>query len=182
MDAQALVGVANLSHQLGLTSVMYWVSRAGNFGECWIVLGVVLLCFKRSRWAGLAVLLAIALSSMLGPGLLKTLVARPRPCSVMLPDFLQSCPQSFSFPSGHTAAAFAAATVLWVRKSPLAIPVFALAFLMGVSRMALFVHYPTDVMAGALLGIASGIAASMLVETLRTWYERRHAALGEKNL
>lgn len=170
MDAQALVGVSNLTHVLGLTTALQWLSRAGDNGECWIALGIILLFFRRTRCMGVAILLALVLSSLISLGVLKTLVERPRPCTIWLPAFLSYCPPSFSFPSGHTTAAFATVGVVWMMRSSLLWPVLIAALLMGLSRMALFVHYPTDVMAGLIVGLGSGFIVASLVR----WNERRH--------
>ena len=87
--------------------------------------------------------------------LLKNVVARPRPCDV-IPEMplLIPQPQSFSFPSGHTMSSFAAATVLLFASWKWGIAAYAMAGVVGFSRVYLFVHYPTDVLAGVALGIA----------------------------
>ncbi len=75
---------------------------------------------------------------------------------------LIEAPKDFSFPSGHTGASFAAAAALFFVGSRGWIPAAVLAALIGFSRLYLYVHYPTDVLAGALLGIAAGWAACRL--------------------
>ena len=95
--------------------------------------------------------------------ILKPLAARPRPFEVnMGVRLLIEAPKDFSFPSGHTGASFAAAAALFFVGSRGWIPAAVLAALIGFSRLYLYVHYPTDVLAGALLGIAAGWAACRL--------------------
>lgn len=165
-DAQALMGIAEICHRLQLTRLMELISLVGNSGACWIALGGLLLLFRRTRWLGVAVMLSLVLSSLITEGLLKDLVARPRPCSVFMPSFITHCPHSPSFPSGHTTAAFAAAGVLLFLGCRWAWVAIVAALLMGLSRMALFVHYPTDVMGGIVVGLAS---AFVVAWGLRRW-------------
>ena len=96
--------------------------------------------------------------------ILKPAAARPRPFEVnMGVRLLIEAPKDFSFPSGHTGASFAAAAALFFAGSRGWIPVGILAVLIGFSRLYLYVHYPSDVLAGALLGIAAGWFACRLV-------------------
>jgi membrane-associated phospholipid phosphatase len=90
---------------------------------------------------------------------LKLVVNRNRPF-VTYPDLIKRDNVGpYSFPSGHTAGAFACATALTLstKKWQVAVPAYAYAGLVGYSRMRLGVHYPTDVLGGALVGIGSGL-------------------------
>ena len=94
---------------------------------------------------------------------LKPLVARVRPCDVNTAvQLLISRPDDFSFPSGHTGASFAAVSALCCSRSRLWIPSLVLAVLIAFSRLYLYVHYPTDILAGMLLGITSGWLGSLV--------------------
>ena len=120
-----------------LDHLMLFISTLGNVGAIWIALAALLLIIS-----GL---------------ILKPLVGRDRPCDLSVPeDMLLACLSDHSFPSGHTAAAFAAATALFLCHKKAGLFALCLAFLMGFSRLYLFVHYPSDVIAGALLGIVFG--------------------------
>ncbi len=77
---------------------------------------------------------------------------------------LIAVPQDYSFPSGHTMASFAAATVLWHWNRKAGLATYLLAGMIAFSRLYLFVHFPSDVLAGALLGCLVGIAAVRLVD------------------
>lgn len=152
---------------------MIFLSEIGNSGLIWFVLGMVLLVGRKYRWLGVAVLLALAISVVVGNGILKPLAARLRPGTVFpwMP-MLISLPTDYSFPSGHTFASFAAATAIFCRSRKAGSAALLLAAGIGFSRLYLFVHYPSDVLAGVLLGIISGIAAyrlSCYLSTTRSW-------------
>ena len=141
-----------------LTVLFKVITFLGEGGLIWIILGLCLAAYKKTRWIGISVLLALLFSLLVGNVTLKPLVARPRPCwrnpSVNL---LIQNPKDYSFPSGHTGSAFAAAVVMF-RGLPkkFGIPILVFACLMGLSRLYVGVHYPSDVLGGVLIG--TGIA------------------------
>lgn len=140
-------------------------TQLGNAGVAWIVLSVVLLFFKRTRKSG-ALALCAMLFGLIGTNLvLKNLVQRMRPFEAV-EGLLHLVPitDPNSFPSGHTTAAFAAG-VVWLRTLPVRwARVLALvsAVLMAVSRLYVGVHYPTDVLAGAVMGTVCALLALWL--------------------
>ena len=141
----------------------------GEAGAAWIVLALVLLFRKKTRYAGLLALCAMAAGFLLGEVLLKNTVCRERPFA-LFPDYtalLISPPSGFSFPSGHTCASFAAATVLCRQFRKWGVPALILASLIGFSRIFLFVHFPTDVLAGMVLGIACGLLTCWVAERIK---------------
>lgn len=151
-----------------LDGVMVVVSTLGDAGAVWIVLALVLLCFRKTRRAGLTVALALVLDVIVCNGVLKPLFDRVRPCVVNpAVELLVACPTDASFPSGHTAASFAAAGALRAAGSRLWMPGLVLAVLIAVSRLYLYVHWPTDVLAGALLGWGLGCAARSLLQRMQ---------------
>ena len=151
-----------------LDGVMVSVSTLGDAGAVWIVLALVLLCIPRTRRAGVTVALALVLDLIVCNGILKPLFDRVRPCVVNpAAELLVRCPTDASFPSGHTAASFAAAGALRAAGSRLWIPGLVLAVLIAVSRLYLYVHWPTDVLAGALLGWGLGYAARSLLHRMQ---------------
>ena len=133
-------------------------------GIVWIISGVALLFFKKYRKYGIFLLVAMLLGSLIGNELIKPLVARPRPCHLvsLLPDMLIEVPTSFSFPSGHTVSSVVAATVLTRANKKFGYVAIPLAVLIAFSRMYLFVHFPTDILAGTILGFALGFATVSL--------------------
>ena len=142
---------------------MPFVSFFGNAGWFWVVTAILLLCFARTRKTGAAVAIALVFDVILCNMIIKPLVARPRPYEVnTLIELIVQKPMEYSFPSGHSAASFAAATALALQKSKLAVPALIFAALIAFSRLYLYVHYPTDVLGGILLGAFVAVFASIL--------------------
>ncbi|MDO4294855.1 MAG: phosphatase PAP2 family protein [bacterium] len=141
-------------HRPWLDACMKALTSLGNGGWFWIVLGLLLLCFAKTRKAGFGILLSLFLGLLLGNLLLKNLVARERPCWLMpeLP-LLIAVPQDYSFPSGHTLASVEAALMLYLHHRRWGVLAGLLALGIAFSRLYLFVHFPTDVLAGALLAL-----------------------------
>lgn len=150
-----------------LDIVMPMITRLGDGGILWIFCSLFLLAFPKTRKAGAAVAVSLVLEVICCNVILKPFVARIRPCDVDLAvKLLIPHPGGYSFPSGHTGASFAAASALIFGKSRLGIPALVLAGLIGFSRLYLYVHYPTDVLAGALIGLMLGGLGNMLVESI----------------
>ena len=142
-------------------------THLGDAGLLWMVLSAVMLLFRPTRKAGAAALLAMGLGLLLTNLTVKPLVSRPRPwldVEGLIPLIAEHDPHSF--PSGHTCAAFAAAMV-WVRGLPKgwmkALSV-GMAVCMGLSRLYVGVHYPIDVLCGALIGSLCAWAAWQLLK------------------
>jgi undecaprenyl-diphosphatase len=122
----------------------------------WIVFALVLICFKKTRYCGFVILLAMGLDTLLAEGVVKNIVCRVRPCNLVNDvDMVVNKPTSYSFPSNHSASSFAAATaiLLSARKKLWAVPAFIFAILVAFSRIYLFVHFPSDIFAGMIFGI-----------------------------
>ena len=114
MELEILHAIQGM-HTDWLNTVMIVLSTLGNGGLLWIVIGVVLTIPKRTRNCGITMLLAMALSFLLGNMLIKNLVQRPRPCAVDTSvKLLIPFPSEYSFPSGHTLNGFTAATVIFL--------------------------------------------------------------------
>lgn len=146
-----------------LTRVMQVITHTTDKGVIWILIGLGMMCFSQTRRDGFLCLLAIAFNALVVNGILKHGVARVRPFNAV--EKLHSLikpPDDFSFPSGHTAVAFAATAAIFFagyKKTAIALAFYAV--LVGFSRIYLGVHYLTDVLAGAFIGvlIAYGIYA-----------------------
>ena len=138
--------------------VMCFITSLGNGGMIWIALGVLMLLIPRTRKSGLVVLTALVLDLILCNGILKHLFARVRPCDVNTAiQLLIPRPTDYSFPSGHTAAAFAATSALFFAGEwKIWKPSLILAILIAFSRLYLYVHYPTDILGGVIVGIVCG--------------------------
>lgn len=146
-----------------LTEILRAVTHTSDHGEIWILCGLLLLCFPKSRRAGLTVLLSLMLCFVLNNMLLKNIVARTRPYEVV-EGLIPLVPRlrDFSFPSGHTAISFAAAVSIY-RTMPRTYGVAALilAAVIAASRLYLGVHYPSDVLGGIMGGMIAAYAAGM---------------------
>ena len=151
-----------------LDKILAFITSLGNAGIIWIVLAVVLLILPKMRKTGIIVAAALLMDLVLCNLILKNLVARVRPYDVNTAiAILIKKPLDFSFPSGHTAASFAAMTALFLAKMKKAwIAALVLAVLIAFSRLYFYVHYPTDVLGGAVVGILSGIIGYAVVEKI----------------
>lgn len=147
--------------------IMPYITALADSGFIWIVLTLILLCTRRFRRAGQASAIALVFMLLVGNVILKPLVGRVRPYDVNTAiQLLVSAPTDFSFPSGHTFASFACSVTLFLEHRRLGIPTLILAALIAFSRLYLYVHYPTDVLAGLLLGIAAAFLGRWLAPKL----------------
>ena len=166
MELNILYWIQNL-HSNFLDTIMVTIFNdiVGTKGEIWVILGIVLLLIPKTRKAGLCVLSAYIVAYYIGDGILKDLIARPRPCMVdETVELLVSKPSSFSCPSVHSMLAFASASsVFWFHKKA-GIAALVFAALIGFSRMYFFVHFPTDVLLGSVLGFLIGTAICFLAK------------------
>jgi len=157
MDETILLFVQEHLRSPILNSIMIFISILGNYGFIWIVAAMVLMSRKDTRKAGFLSLLAMGLCYILTNVMLKNLFSRERPYNrfaEIIP--LITRPLDYSFPSGHTASAFAAVGIFArYLKRKQAVPAAIYAVLMGFSRVYVGVHYPTDVLAGMLMGTIS---------------------------
>lgn len=144
-----------------LDSVFSVITHFGDGGVFWILFTLVLLAFRKTRKIGIVLSIALIIEAVLCNLLLKPVVARTRPYDVNTAvRLIVNKPGDFSFPSGHTSASFTCTTGLFMfRIKKFWIPALVLSVLIAFSRMYLYVHYPTDILGGAVLGIMSGTAA-----------------------
>lgn len=149
--------------------IMPLISSLGNAGILWILLTIVMLIRPKTRKTGWILLAALLVDLIICNLCLKPLVARVRPYNVNRTVTLLVAPlKDYSFPSGHTAASFACVIALylagekWLWKIALVISI-----LIAFSRMYLYVHYPTDVLGGVIVGIFSGIIGYLIIKKLK---------------
>lgn len=150
-----------------LDALAVFFNYAGEHGEIWIAFTLILLLCRRTRKAGLAMAIALVSYLVAGDFILKPLFARPRPCDVNTAvTILVKRPHGHSFPSGHTASAFAAAFALCRQDRKLGSPALILAVFIAFTRLYLYVHFPTDILGGVVLGLALGALASLLADKI----------------
>lgn len=147
----------------GIDRALVEVTRAANYSRLWLlVAGALATCGgRRGRRAAGRGVVAIALAAALANGPAKLLVRRRRPFARSHPTLIRM-PGSTSFPSGHSASAFAFATGVSEELPLLAPALVPLAGAVAYSRVHTGVHYPSDVVAGAAIGIGSGILVKRL--------------------
>lgn len=150
------------------------ITRLGDEGILWIAIALILLCFKKTRKIGITMALGLIITTILGNEVLKKIVQRPRPFDTpgALLDgdsLLVPRPGQYSFPSGHTGSSFASAVSIFLYDKKWGIPALVLAAAIAFSRLYVYVHFPTDVMAGTILGTLSALIAFFL---WRKWIER----------
>lgn len=153
LDMEILYFINNHLRNPVFDKVMIVFTFLGDVGVVWILISLFLLVSKKYRKVGIMTICALIVSTVLGSGILKHLIQRPRPfVSDPTVEILISKPLSYSFPSGHTASSFAAAGILAKELKRYGIHAVVLAILIAFSRMYLFVHYPTDIIGGIILG------------------------------
>ena len=151
-----------------LNGAMQFITHLGDTGAIWIALALILLAIPRTRKAGLVCAAALIVNLLITNVALKNIIQRIRPYDVMDSlKILVEAEHDFSFPSGHTACSFAGA---WAMRRTLPkkcwIPALVLAVLISLSRLYVGVHYPTDVIAGAIVGT---IAAEISYRSLKKY-------------
>jgi membrane-associated phospholipid phosphatase len=163
MDDQ-LMRRSSLSRSPALDRLLVAVTRAANYSKLWLLIVGVLAMVggPRGRRAAERGLISIAIAAALANGPAKLLVRRRRPVTHSAPPTLIPMPRSTSFPSGHSAAAFAFTTGACAELPALAPLLVPLAGAVAYSRTHVGVHYPTDVAAGMAIGIGSGVLAGRL--------------------
>lgn len=177
-----------------LDKIMIAITTLGEGGIIFILLALALICTKKYRKAGVAVLVALVVMEIGNNLILKEIFARPRPFNLAEIDpvkyawwaeayrfpGLVSEPSSYSFPSGHTSSAFAAAiAVLWYDRK-IGIPTTVFAFIMGFTRIYVEVHYPTDVLFGAVFGVVYALIGVLIMKALYPQLEKLFAKAAEK--
>jgi len=150
------------------------ITKLGDGGVFFIAIGLMLLIFNKTRKCGIMILAALILELVVVNLTMKPLFARVRPYDVNAAyQLLINAPHDYSFPSGHTASAFAFAAAIFAFNKKWGIAAGILALLIGFSRLYLYIHYPTDVAAGLVIGIALGLLGALLTNTVYRTLEKR---------
>ena len=168
LDGNILLWIQEYIRNDFLTPIFKFITSLGDEGYVWIAIAIVLLFVKNYRKVGLMVGASLLGSLVFNNMLIKNIVARPRPyrmietLTILIPE-----PGEYSFPSGHTSSSFAAGVVLYLMlPKKYGIPAMVLAFLIGISRLYVGVHYPTDVLGGMVMGTLIATAVVKATEKL----------------
>lgn len=165
-EVAVLLSLRNFAESPGTLRFWETVTTLGDSGLVWIAIALFLTFSKYTRAAGCAVATALFCGFLICNAFLKPLVDRLRPCEILPDNLLFPCPMDPSFPSGHTTASFAAALALAAFYPRTGAATLILAVLIAYSRMFLFVHWPSDVFAGVLIGVVSAILAVRWIKPL----------------
>lgn len=153
-----------------LTPIVTFITHLGDAGMIWIVLAILLLIFKKTRRTGAVMTISMILNAIATNVVLKRVLARTRPYEIVegLQNIIEK-QSDFSFPSGHTACAFAGAVVIYIHcPKKYGIPALVFAVLIALSRLYVGVHFPTDVIGGAVVGTIAALLAC--------WIEKKWSA------
>lgn len=181
-DLPVLEWIAENLHCPFLDRLFPIITLLGDAGIFWIAIAVVLMFLPKYRKTGIAMGGALLMGVVLCNLILKPWVARMRPFDYQLEFFnkqislLIATPHDYSFPSGHTIASFEGAGVLLLNHKKLGIPAMILASLIAFSRLYLYVHYPTDVLASVILGFGLAILANWLTNSVHRTLQNRKKA------
>jgi membrane-associated phospholipid phosphatase len=155
LDLKLLRWMRTHGHSPAIEDAAVALGKAGNNGLIWFILGATLAIIENGRWESWLICAALGpVAIVLNYGI-KLLVKRPRPVLEGLPP-LGGAPSSLSFPSAHATSSFAVATAM-CRVDPATSAAFLVALALALGRPYLGMHYPSDVLAGALIGIALGL-------------------------
>lgn len=157
IDFMILDSIQNLIRCTFLDEVLAFITHLGDTGVIWIATGIIMLFFRKYRKCGVMVLASLVLCAVLTSGVIKPLVGRMRPFQIR--EFVPfiAPPGGYSFPSGHTSSSFTAATAIFLFHRRGGAVAYVLAALIAFSRLYFYVHFPTDVLTGAVLGILCAV-------------------------
>ncbi len=172
IDISILEWIRNNLWNPVLDKIMVAITSLGYKGILWIAVAVVMLFFKSTRKTGIKLGVALVLGLAIGNGIIKNVVARPRPYDfqaargVDIPLLINKL-KDFSFPSGHTLSCFEAAGVLMIcDRKRFGWAALVVAILISFSRLYLYVHYPSDVLAGIVLGLIFAVLGCIIVDAI----------------
>ena len=170
MDSRILLFFQDVVRDPVLTPVFTVITTLGNGAVIWILISLCLLLSKKTQKTAFMCAVAMLVSLLVNNLALKNIVGRIRPYEMvqgLIP--LIGRPGDYSFPSGHTCASFAAAGVYWrMLPKKFGIPLVILAAMIAFSRLYVGVHYPTDVLAGLLIGLFAAWAARHMQKYVRS--------------
>ena len=163
-----------------LDTIMPIITMLGDGGIFWIVCSVLFTLHPKTRRMGIAMAISMAMGLLICNIILKPWVARMRPYDYQIDilgktwndllvggKLLVDTPHDYSFPSGHTIACFEASVAIMLSNKKLGIPALIIAILVSFSRMYLYVHYPTDVIASIFLGSLFAVIGHIVAQRMK---------------
>jgi undecaprenyl-diphosphatase len=166
-EISILEKIASVFQNPVMDNIMIFVSSLFNNGYLPILIAVILL-FTKYKKTGVRILISITLAFIVCNLFLKPLVGRIRPYEIAGIPIIISKLNDYSFPSGHSHASFSFATSVFYSSKKQGIFLYVLSVLVCFSRLYLFVHYPTDVLAGAFIGfICAYITENFILKKIK---------------
>ncbi len=146
--------------------IMPWISHLGN-GILYAVIALACLFIVKARPFGKSLTGFLILGLIACAGILKPIVGRIRPYDLNTTvDIIVKAEHDYSFPSGHTFYSFGFATIVYMYNRKLGVLAYLFAAAVACSRLYLYVHFPTDIICGAIFGILIAVASYHIVEML----------------
>lgn len=166
LDGTVLLWIQEYLRRDFLDPIITFITSLGDAGWFWILLSVILLFTKKYRQVGFTGLLALLIGFLITNLWLKNMVMRIRPYEIVEGlTLIGKKAHDFSFPSGHSTASMAASSVFFVgMPKKFGIPAFLLGLFICFTRLYIGIHYPTDVLAGILIGFAAAFAAVWIMK------------------
>lgn len=155
MEISILNAIQSIASPI-LDAFFSFYTGLGDHGELWFAFILLTAINKKTRRIAVVALIAIAIEFLIVDNMIKPLIMRPRPFEVYPFEIIIDNPHGSSFPSGHSASSFAVAAVFYFTKHKWRIGMLICAVLMAFSRLYLFVHFPSDVIIGSLIGVLIG--------------------------
>lgn len=151
-----------------MDNIMKFFTYLGNLGLIWVGISIIFILRTESRQIGITIIAALIITSILGEGIIKHIIKRKRPFIKMnlCDQLIIGTPSSYSFPSGHTASSFAVSAVFVAIDSNISIIIIAISTIIALSRIYLKVHYVSDVIGGAILGLLCGTFTAYLFNVI----------------
>lgn len=174
IDWQILEWIQDTFASPVMDMIMPKITVLGNAGIVWIVMSVCMIMTKKYRKTGILCLAGMFIGLIIGNGILKNVVMRERPCWIRADyPLLIPSPKDYSFPSGHTQASVIAAIIITLEHRKFGWVVIPLAVAIAFSRLYLYVHFPTDVMGGLVIGSAIGVLTYIYGNKLIKYIEKK---------
>ena len=166
LDGNILLYIQEYLRSDFMTPIWKVITSLGDAGWFWILLTIILLIPKKTRKIGIASAISLVIGVIITNVALKNIVARTRPYEVVEGlTLLVGKAHDYSFPSGHSCASFASAFAIYkTAPKKYGIAALVLASLIAFSRLYVGIHYPTDVIAGVVIGIVSAILAGLIIK------------------
>ena len=174
-DSSILLWIQNNVRSDFLTPIMKVITHLGDKGILWIAVTLLLLYLRKTRKVGVRCLVSMVIGLVITNLIIKNWVARVRPYEVIqgLECIIEKA-HDWSFPSGHTTNSLACAWVIFRRMDrKYGVPALIMAILISLSRLYVGIHYPTDVLGGAVIGIGSACLALWMVPKLEKKFKKQ---------